>query len=265
MLNKGSDEPTLEEVFFGRQQPIFGDDTDDVDDSENESRMSEYEGDGGTHSGAGAGAGGSGFMDFFGADEDDSVGEPEAAPKAFILLWNAMSSWITPETTAQIQQWQAEQEAAGGDAAALIPSSTLRQPYDLSDIGASRCGGLMSMIKMHLPRALEELGYNKSDGHVRRLAQSRLANFVRTFNFTDASPKFDSSLWRALTVILVDICFPSSVLFPDIAQSTQEGSEGQSPSIPSSIAQCGISESEYKYLVNSAMKSLAAGGGGAGA
>ena len=169
MLNMGSDEPTLEEVFFGRQQPIFGDDTDDLDDSENESRMSEYEGDGGTH--RGGGGGGSGFMDFFGADEDDSVGEPEPAPKAFILLWNAMSSWITPETTTQIQEWQAEQEAAGGDAAALIPSSTLRQPYDLSDIGASRCGGLMSMIKMHLPRALEELGYNKSDGHVRRLAQ----------------------------------------------------------------------------------------------
>ena len=257
MLNKGSDEPTLEEVFFGRQQPIFGDDTDDVDDSENESRMSEYEGDGGTHS-----AGGGGFMDFFGADEDDSVGEPEPAPKAFILLWNAMSSWITPETTAQIQEWQAEQEAAGGDAAALIPSSTLRQPYDLSDIGASRCGGLMSMIKMHLPRALEELGYNKSDGHVRRLAQSRLANFLRTFNFSDASPKFDSSLWRALTVILVDICFPSSLLFPDIiAQNGQQDGEGQSQSLPASISQCGISDSEYEYLVNSAMKSLAAGGG----
>ena len=259
VLNKGSDEPTLEEVFFGRQQPIFGEDTDDVDDSENESRMSEYEGDGGTHSGGG---GGSGFMDFFGADEDDSVGEPEPAPKAFILLWNAMSSWITPETTAQIQEWQAEQEAAGGDAAALIPSSTLRQPYDLSDIGASRCGGLMSMIKMHLPRALEELGYNKSDGHVRRLAQSRLANFLRTFNFSDASPKFDSSLWRALTVILVDICFPSSLLFPDIiAQNRQQGGEGQSQSLPASISQCGISDSEYEYLVNSAMKSLAAGGG----
>lgn len=260
MLNKGSDEPTLEEVFFGRQQPIFGDDTDDVDDSENESRMSEYEGDGGTHSGGGGG--GSGFMDFFGADEDDSVGEPEPAPKAFILLWNAMSSWITPETTAQIQEWQADQEAAGGDAAVIIPSSTLRQPYDLSDIGASRCGGLMSMIKMHLPRALEELGYNKSDGHVRRLAQSRLANFVRTFNFTDASPKFDISLWRALTVILVDICFPSSVLFPDIAKEEQESIEGQKSYVTASISQCGISESEYKYLVNSAMKSLAAGGSG---
>mmetsp|Transcript_26913 Transcript_26913/g.77610 ORF Transcript_26913/g.77610 Transcript_26913/m.77610 type:complete len:574 (+) Transcript_26913:73-1794(+) len=259
MLNKVSDEPTLEEVFFGQQQPIFGDDTDDVDDSENESRMSEYEGDGGTH---GGGGGGSGFMDFFGADEDDSVGEPEPAPKSFISLWNAMSSWITPETTAQIQEWQAEQEAAGGDASAVFPSSTLRQPYDLSDIGASRCGGLMSMVKMHLPRALEELRYNKSDGHVRRLAQSRLANFVRTFNFTDPSPKFDSSLWRALTVVLVDICFPSSVLYPDVALKSQEGSEGQIPPVPISISQCRISESEYKYLVNSAMKSLASGGGG---
>jgi hypothetical protein len=259
MLNKASDEPSMEEVFFGRQQPIFGDDTDDVDDSENESRMSEYEVDGGTH-------GGSGFMDFFGADEDDSVGEVEPAPKPFILLWNAMSSWITPETTGQIQEWQAEQEVAGGDASAVVPPPTLRQPYDLSDIGASRCGGLMSMVKMHLPRALEELGYNKSDGRVRLLAQSRLANFVRTFNYSDASPKFDSSLWRALTVILVNICFPSSVLYPDIhgTQSAQEGSEGQRASVPASILHCGISGSEYKYLVNSAMKSLAAGGGGGG-
>ena len=256
MLNRGSEEPTMEEVFFGRQQAIFGDDTDDVDDSENESRMSEYEGDGGTH-----GGGGSGFMDFFGADEDDSVGEPEPAPKSFILLWNAMSSWITPETTAQIQEWQVEQEAASPSA--VVPSSTLRQPYDLSDIGASRCGGLMSMIKMHLPRALEDLGYDKSNGHVRRLAQSRLANFVRTFDFSAASsPKFDSSLWRALTVVFVDICFPSSVLYPDVAQKSQEGATGQTPYAPTSISQCGISASEYKYLVNSAMKSLGCGGGG---
>ncbi len=256
MLNRGSEEPTMEEVFFGRQQPIFGDDTDDVDDSENESRMSEYEGDGGTH-----GGGGSGFMDFFGADEDDSVGEPEPAPKSFILLWNAMSSWITPETTAQIQEWQVEQEAASPSA--VVPSSTLRQPYDLSNMGASRCGGLMSMIKMHLPRALEDLGYDKSNGHVRRLAQSRLANFVRTFDFSAASsPKFDSSLWRALTVVFVDICFPSSVLYPDVAQKLQEGATVQTPHTPTSISQCGISASEYKYLVNSAMKSLGCGGGG---
>ena len=256
MLDRGSEESTMEEVFFGRQQPIFGDDTDDVDDSENESRMSEYEGDGGTH-----GGGGSGFMDFFGADEDDSVEEPEPAPKSFILLWNAMSSWITPETTAQIQEWQVEQEAASPSA--VVPSPTLRQPYDLSDIGASRCGGLMSMIKMHLPRALEDLSYDKSNGHVRRLAQSRLANFVRTFDFSaTSSPKFDSSLWRALTVVFVDICFPSSVLYPDVAQKSQEGTTGQIPDVPTSISQCGISASEYKYLVNSAMKSLGCGGGG---
>jgi len=253
VLNCGGDEPSMEEVFFGKQN-VFGEDTDDDDDSENVERNEEYEGD--RVSGEGDG---DGFMNFFGVDDDDSVGEAEPAPKPFIQLWNAMSSWITPETAQILQEW--DKEVVSGDAVASAPSSVLRQPYDTSDIGASRCGGLMSMVKMNLPRALEELGFDRSDNHVRRLAEARLANFVRTFNYSDPMVKFDSTLWKALTVVLVGICFPSSLLYPDVVGESSENDDDVTEiSTPATIQQLGISGDEYRYLTKSALKSLSVGG-----
>lgn len=256
MLNDGGDEPSMEEVFFGKQT-IFGEDTDDDDDSENVERNEEYEGDRGS-SGGGGDASGDGFIDFFGVDDDDSVGEPEPAPKPFIQLWNAMSSWITPETAQILQEW--DKDIVSGDADASALSSALRQPYDTSDIGASRCGGLMSMVKMNLPRALEELGFDRSDSHVRRLAGARLANFVRTFNYSDPMVKFDSTLWKALTIVLVGICFPSSLLYPDVVDELSGNDNDGETSTPATIQQLGITVDEYRYLTKSALKSLSVSG-----
>ena len=111
----------------------------------------------------------------------------------------------------------------------------------------------MSMLKMNLPRSLEELGFEKSDGHVRRLTEGRLANFCRTFNYSEPMVKFDSTLWKGLTIVFVDICFPAAVLYPDVA-------EHRKTVVPATIAQLGITDSEYNYLTKSAVGSLNAGG-----
>ena len=143
----------------------------------------------------------------------------------------------------------------------------------------------MSMLRMNLGRALEELGYDPTDSHLRRRAEGRLASLARTFAYPGPAPAFDRPLWRAATAVLTDACFPPSVLYSDVLEAEERASGGKegegkgtgvrqrqrkipSPSparaAPPSVTALGITDVEYRYLTRSAFQSLAAGGGGGG-
>ena len=270
-----------------------GNDGEAGDDDDEEAPWAPWDDDG-----AGAGAvdddqAGGGILDFFGDGDDDdgSDGEPDPGPRPFLLLWGALAGWATPATAEVLEEWglgggagavggEAEAEAETAPARSLLPSA--RSPYDTTDVGASRCGGLMSMLRMNLGRALEELGYDPTDSHLRRRAEGRLASLARTFGYPGPAPAFNRPLWRAATAVLTDACFPPSVLYSDVLEAEERASGGKegegkgtgvrqrqrkipSPSparaAPPSVTALGITDVEYRYLTRSAFQSLAAGGG----
>lgn len=88
--------------------------------------------------------------------ESDDEEVEEAQPRAFSLVWNVLSLWLTPEAV----EWMARLEGPGesSDTPAFYNNERTLQ-VDKSDIGASRCAGLMAMIKMYLPSSMKELKY----------------------------------------------------------------------------------------------------------
>ena len=114
------------------------------------------------------------------------------------MLWQALSDWLTPEAVAwvnglekeyfvQQQQQQNDENANNKEtsniaAAVVVSSSSDWAPQvDRSDIGASRCAGLMAMIKLYLPTAMKEL---KRSEDLRRIAERRLADLLRCFDYS---------------------------------------------------------------------------------
>jgi hypothetical protein len=63
-----------------------------------------------------------------------------------------------------------------------------------NDIAASRCEGLMSMVKMNLSKSLSDLGYNSTDEYTRQIAQTRLADFIQSFDFSESMVKIDTKI-----------------------------------------------------------------------
>jgi hypothetical protein len=199
------------------------------------------------------------MFDFFGAemDEDEELIEPPPL-RPFIILWNALSCWITAEAVEVLRKHK--KEIFVKNQAPIIQTPIVpRKTEEPSDVCLSRCAGLMNMLKMNLVKSLDDLGYSAEDGYTRRVAETRLGEFVQCFDYSEAMVKFQSDMWKAITVILLYIVLPRR----DIAFEGRSGvimEDETEVALPSSMRGI-LTIEEYKYLVDSAIPSLAIGSG----
>jgi hypothetical protein len=171
-----------------------------------------------------------------GVDElEEALPAPE--PRAFMKVWTALKDWITPEAVTLIQTWR-EIDLTYSTLPDWVPQ------VDRSDVGASRCGGLMSMLKMHLSHSLEELGRSQEE---KRRAETRLADFLRTLDYSKPMIKLDSHMWKAMTCVLLEMVLMDSA-----------AAENAGMAVPASANAVGMTPDEYRYLTRSAVISLGA-------
>ena len=183
------------------------------------------------------------------SDEEESDVEPPE-PRAFLKLWNVLSEWITPEAVLWLERLSANIDIGSGE-------YDWAPQVDRSDIGASRCAGLMAMIKMNIPKCLAELG---QPDDMRRTAERRLADLLRTFDYSRPMAKLDLRLWRAMTCILLDMVLVTPMSSIDLgAKKSSDTSKPQGLPLPAQVAAVGMSLEEYRYLTNSAIRSLGEG------
>ncbi len=118
----------------------------------------------------------------------------------------------------------------------------------------------MSMLRMHVPRSLAELGRARGastnageDGAGagvvvvvdRKSADQRLADLVRTFDPAVPAANLSTKMWRGLTTILIAIAFPV------------DGSAANDRiAIPPSVLPLDMTVAEYRYLTRSVFTSL---------
>lgn len=177
--------------------------------------------------------------DYFDDDGNPDDQEVEREPRAFRLLWETLSEWITPEAIQYIAHITASATKNSPD------QPTWNAPHiQRSDVEASRCAGLMAMVKLYLPKSLEELGYPLE---LRRTADVRLGEFLRTFCYVQEAPKLPVKLWKAMTCILLEI-----VLVEE--RGTKEEVDLRKMTLPPSIATVEMTVEEYRYLTRSVVK-----------
>jgi len=191
----------------------------------------------------------------------DNVDEEETNKKdkkrAFLKLWEALIEWMTPQAYEVVEYYYDYQSSMlNGNNSALIPQlqqqEELQPPQpnitvDTSDIGSSRCAGLMSILQLHLPKAIQELGLNDVDDNNyhrwdlqlqhkrRRIIQHRLTTLLLRFDYSAPMVNLETPiLWRTLTIILVAI----------VTNPRREKT-------PESAIAAGLSNEEYYYLTNS--------------
>ena len=177
------------------------------------------------------------LTDFLSESYEDDEPAETSKPRAFMRIWTALMDWITPEAVALIQDWR---EIRPGDS--VVASADLVPQVDRSDVGASRCAGLMAMVKMHLTASLDELSYPFED---KRRAEQRLSDFLRTLNYENPMAKFDSRMWKAMTCVLLDM----------VLMGPSEG-ENRPATLPPAASNVGMVADEYRYLVHSAITSF---------
>ena len=125
----------------------------------------------------------------------------------------------------------------------------------------------MAMLKMNLPLAMQQLGYTNVHHH--RMAERRLADFCRTFDYSLPTAKLDLPLWRAMTCILVQTVMldmdasslsasSSSSSSSSVASSPVEepSVHRQSDQLPPFVVAVHMTQEEYTYLIRSAFQSL---------
>jgi hypothetical protein len=198
------------------------------------------------------------FLEFFSGGIDDDDEEEEILPspqlRPFMILWKAITTWMTGEAVEYAQNLSTN---------SVERNSILEKEHSktnvISDVGLSRYKGLMSMLKFNLRKALDELGYNADDGFTRKTSEERLGKWVQFFNFAEPMGKLDSTLWRSLTAILLDIILPKH----DLAYEGQSGlvvrideEDHDTERFPESAKDAGLTFEEYHYLAVSAIPSL---------
>ena len=116
---------------------------------------------------------------------------------------------------------------------------------DRSDLGASRCAGLMVMIQMHFRTALEELGHDLEE---RQSTERLVGDLLRTFDYSRPSPKLDVAQSKAMTTILLQ-----TVLY-----KPEECNPASAPlRVPASCQILDMTLEEFRYLTVSAICNLA--------
>jgi hypothetical protein len=199
-----------------------------------------------------------GLGELFPIDHDSDCEQDHSEEKrAFLILWQTLSQWLTVETMDLIQghgtddddkkRTQESSAAQSDDASNTVEEVSVERRS--VEIGASRRAGITSMIRMHLTRSLAELKrlplstqQQKDVLNDQRKIEQRLGDLVGTFDISGPVANFSTKHWKVMTTILIIISFPSlstdSVMLPSSAQSL------------------GMSAEEYRYLTHSALTSL---------
>ena len=188
------------------------------------------------------------FMENPEGSDDDEMEEPE--PRAFRKIWDAFSDWITHDSVqyiASLEKGQYQEYVSKGVS-----------QVDTSDIGASRCAGLMAMIKLYLPSMLKEFQQLEQQSHdQQRIAEQRLGYLLRTFNYSREAPKLDAKIWKAMTCIFVDIALVErrqSGTPNDINSNCQE--TVNKTALPAAVLVVGMTNDEYTYLTQKAIQTF---------
>lgn len=197
------------------------------------------------------------IFDFFADNVAEEDEKPAPPLRAFMLLWNAISGWITAEAVALLREYKNEIFTSKEAPLTLGSNLAPEGQSHMSDICASRCASLMNILKRNLMKSLDELGYSTIDEYTRRTAETRLGELIQRFDFTEPMVKFQSIQWRALTIILLNIVLPRH----DLAYEGKTGiivkdEESSELKLPNTLKEVGISLEEYKYLVDKAIPSL---------
>ena len=197
--------------------------------------------------------------DYFDDDDDDEEENEEPASlmreeRAFLKLWKAITQWVTPEAVRFIQTLRQHYQTTndGNNAPFLLMSNHVQSHVDRSDLGASRCAGLMATLQMYMRSALEELGH---DVELRRTVERLVGDLLRTFDYSRPSPPLPVAQARALTVVLLQTVLyqPSSHNNPAAAQND----DNDRTQVPPSCQKVGLTRDEFRYLTVSAVTNLA--------
>ena len=217
-------------------------------------------------------------------ENDDNDKDPALSweqPRAFLVLWKALAQWVTPAAVQYIRslQQQQEQQQQQNDLRQTPPPppppppSTCVQPQR-TDVEASRCAGLMALLKMHTTKCLPQVANTVtpdtilSNEEVRR-AERRLADLLWLFDYRRPMPKLDSRLARALTGILLDaVCGVGEGGWQNDSRMVHGGVDeddnehcvvptaARSDGVPEFCASLGMKAEEYRYLTRSAIQNF---------
>ena len=178
-----------------------------------------------------------------GSDEEDDDTPREA--RAFLTLWTALAQWVTPQAVEYVQALRSS------DIKEELP---IQSAVDRTDIGASRCAGLMALIQMHFRLALQELGLPLED---RRRTERLVGNLLRTFDYGRPSPKLDVAHAKAMaTILLQTVVYDPRGNLADDKLDPAVGAKSM-PSVPPSCQALGVTADEFRYLTVSAVTNLA--------
>jgi hypothetical protein len=190
--------------------------------------------------------------------EDDNL--PDREPRSFILLWKAITEWMTPQSVQWLMSLHrntrpSNQNHSGAniniadyDSSTNVDADTSWSPIvDQSDIGASRCAGVMAMLRLYLNGCMDEL---HRPIEMRRKAEKRLAGLLRTFDYTRPNPHLHVDQWKALTCVLLEM-----VLVDDEEEDTLK--QNRIAGVPRSVAVVGIGSDEFRYLSRSSLATFA--------
>jgi len=187
---------------------------------------------------------------------DDENGDASAhrqpEVRAFTLIWEALTSWMTHDTVLWVKALRnghlknqndkknvnASENPDNNNNLTSIDTewSTM---VDRSDIGASRCAGVLAMIRLYLRNCMEELNHPLES---RRKAEKRLNDIMRTFDYSRENPKLSAAQWKGMACVLLD-----AVLI-----ETREA-DSSLILVPPSVAKIGMSKEEFEYLSRKAV------------
>jgi hypothetical protein len=193
------------------------------------------------------------------------INDQQQHVRPFRILWEILTRWATPSTVELVLTYQRMQEREqqtlqqndnihdthGSSSNSSSSNETMTTvPRNDVDIGASRQAGIMSMLKMHVPRALAELQRIQQRGEVinQKLVEQRLANLVRTFDPSVPAINLNTKLWKGLTTILIAITCPNN--------SKGVVNDDSIVVLPPSILVLDMTAAEYQYLTCSVYTSL---------
>jgi hypothetical protein len=177
---------------------------------------------------------------YFDDDGHQDGQEFERKPRAFRLLWDTLSEWITPEAMQYLSFLEeTTKESNSGQQNWTCPA------IERSDVESSRGAGLMAMVKLYLPKSLEELGF---PSELRRTADIRLGELLRTFNYVQEAPKLPVKLWKAMTCILLEIVM--------VEHGAKDDAGTKKTALPPSVATVEMTMDEYRYLTHSVVKTF---------
>jgi hypothetical protein len=230
-LEEEDDEDEEEEEEEREEEPqVDGNDDDDDDDDDIENETSQDDG-------------GGGFLNDFFSNEDDEEPVERREERAFLTLWKAIAHWVTPESVQYVTLLHERQQQGAESGQLLAWDNEYVPQVDRSDVGASRCAGLMALLQMHIPRCLQELGRSMEE---RRTAERRLADLLRCWDYgRPAAVKLGTKLARALTCVLLE----TVLMVPGLEDPVK---------LPVSCQAVDMKVEEYRYLTRSAILSFGA-------